>query len=102
MTPERGEIEVMIGGVHHVQAARVTGIGVKDIPGLVAIEHADSGCFLADEGSGSEIVVAASLDLLLRERNAVVVIERAVARRYPFEAPAHPLLEGGELGQRRA
>ena len=57
----------------------VAGIGVEDVAGLVAVEHADSRRFLASERSGSEIVVAAALDLLRRERNAVVVIEVVAA-----------------------
>src|SRR6185295_4754541 len=102
MTPERGQVEVVIGGVHHVEAARETGIGVEDVPGIIAIEHADSGGFLAAEARGSEIVVAASRDLLRRERNAVVVVERVAAGRQPVKRPAHALLERGELWQRRA
>src|SRR4029453_7550756 len=102
MTPERGQVEIVVGGVHHVEAAGETGIGMEDIPGLIAVKHADSRRFLAAKARGSEIVFAASLDFLRRERNAVVVIEIVVAGRQPVEGPAHPLLEGGKLWQRRA
>src|SRR5829696_4161984 len=97
MTPERRQVEVMIGGVHHVEGPSVAGIGVEHAPGLVATEHADSRRFLAAKARGSEIVVVASLDVLRRERNAVVVIERVSARRQPVEGPAHALLERSEL-----
>src|SRR6516164_2284557 len=36
------EIEVMIGGVHHVEAARVARIGVKHGAGRILVEHADA------------------------------------------------------------
>src|SRR5512138_571289 len=39
---ERGEIQVLIGGVHHVEPTREAGIGVEDLAPLVAIEHADA------------------------------------------------------------
>src|SRR5881392_2439316 len=46
VTAERRQVEVVIGGIHHVEAAREAGIGVEDISRLVAIEHADAGRFL--------------------------------------------------------
>src|SRR6516164_4166357 len=36
------EIEVVISGVHHVEAARVARIGVEDGAGRVLVEHADA------------------------------------------------------------
>jgi len=32
VTAERGEIEILIGRVHHVEAASEAGIGMKDLP----------------------------------------------------------------------
>ena len=37
----RNQVEVLIGGVHHVDAARKTGIGMKHRAALVLVEHAD-------------------------------------------------------------
>ena len=50
------QVEVLIGGVHHVNAARKAGIGMKHRAALVLVEHADS---LTVQGAGvrSDIVV---------------------------------------------
>src|SRR5438045_1685293 len=39
VTTERRQVEVMVGGVHHVEAAREAGIGVEDAALVVAVEH---------------------------------------------------------------
>src|SRR6266700_1609132 len=67
VTAERGEVEILIGGVHHVEAAGEAGIGVKNLAGLVAEEHADAGQLGAIEWRGAEIVfLDALVDLLTR------------------------------------
>jgi hypothetical protein len=50
------QIEVLIGGVHHVDAARKAGIGMKHRAALVLVEHADP-LTIGGAGVRSDIVV---------------------------------------------
>src|SRR5260370_5697683 len=62
----------------YVQPASVARIRVKDVAGPIVVEHARAGPFLAREFLHSIVVVHfAFLQLLLRHRDLVVVIEVA-------------------------
>src|ERR1700737_4608471 len=52
----RNQIEVVIGGVHHVDAPRIARVGVKDSAALVLVEHAGSLTVL-ETGTRFRIVV---------------------------------------------
>src|SRR3954452_16152881 len=56
MPAERSEVEIVIGRVHHVQAAGITRVGVENGSCLVAIEHAYPRRFVDAEIGGSEII----------------------------------------------
>src|SRR5438477_6076575 len=42
ISPFGNQVEVVIGGVHHVDSARVGGVGVKNGAAFVLVEHAGS------------------------------------------------------------
>jgi len=73
------QIQVVVGGVQHIDAAGVARVGVENCAVLVFIEHTDSlslgGCLLA-----FRIIVErfAAVDLLLSEGHMVVLIEIAI------------------------
>src|SRR3984957_5835900 len=56
VTTERRQVEIVIGGVHHVEAARKTGIGVKYLTCLIAVKYADAWRVLDTEAGGPEII----------------------------------------------
>src|SRR3974377_213872 len=98
------EIEEMIGSDQDVEAAAIGGIGVKNFPGGVLVEHASARPLLAREAFNEFVIVknlAASL-LPRRERHLIIGIEIAAERRHPLEAPAHAALEVFNFGQRRS
>src|ERR1700674_1712694 len=97
------EVEEVVGADHDVEAPRVSRVGVKDGAGIVAVEHAGARPFVAREIRPLEVVYHFALRLLLRrKRDVIVAIEVVAIRRHPLEAPTHALLEGFDLGQRRA
>jgi len=89
----------VIGSVQHVEPARIGRIGVIDRP-VFESEDADARRLFAVGLDRAEIV---DEPLLVRlEGCAVIEIEVAAGRRHPAEGPAHALLIGLELGERRA
>src|SRR5713226_9578791 len=99
----RGEVEHLVGAVEHVEAARISRIGVVDRAVVAAAKSTEAGRLLASERRGAEIVVVLAFDPLGRiERNAEIEIEVAAGRRYPAERPTHALLVGFDLGKRCA
>jgi hypothetical protein len=75
---------------------------VEDAAGAVLVEHADARRLLAREPVRAVVVVDVALGhFVLRERHVIVVVEVVPVGRHPLEAPAHALLEGLDLGQRR-
>src|SRR5471032_3325128 len=98
----RSEVDVVIRGVRHVDAAGVGRVGVKDRALLVLVE--DTGPFTVRHPRTEARIVEelrAAFELLRSERHAVVVIEVVVVRREPLEAPSHSLPELFELFHRR-
>src|SRR5258707_8928058 len=76
MAAERRQVEIMVGGIHHVEAAREAGIGVEDLALVAAIKHADAGRFLHAEAAGAEIIdLGARSDFFRRKRDGVIVVE---------------------------
>src|SRR5216684_6017589 len=71
--PLRGEVEQVIGAVHHVQTARVSRIGVIDRAVVGTPKDADSRGLLAIGLDRAEIVLEALLARL--ERRAIVEVE---------------------------
>src|SRR3974390_1482943 len=70
VSAQRREVEILIGGVHHVEAAREAGIGVKNGAGFVAIERTDPRRFLDAEFGCAEVVdFCARVDLVRLERD---------------------------------
>jgi len=68
----------VIGGVQYIQAARVAGIGVKDVSLRVLEEHADTRQFRRVHLVRRVVVNgAAAGKFFRRERHVVVVIEIA-------------------------
>src|SRR5882724_12150734 len=55
------QIEEVVGTVQHVEAARITRVGVKDGARRVLAEHADAGSFRGREASQAVVVVRAPL-----------------------------------------
>src|SRR5258708_1025872 len=80
VTALRHEIEVTVGADQKLRSTCVAGIGVEDVTGLVLIEHADAGGFLAWEPAGIVIVIVAIRHFLVRERHAIVVVDVAPIR----------------------
>src|SRR4051794_31628925 len=56
MPAEMSKVQIVIGRVHHVQAAGITRVGVENGSCLVTIEHAYPRRFLDAEIGGSEII----------------------------------------------
>src|SRR5437763_16754743 len=84
----RHEVEVMVAGVHHVDAARIAGIGVEDGALRVAIKHADARQIGRRYLLPAVIVIdLAGRQLFRPERGAVIVTELAVHGRKPLERP---------------
>src|SRR5258708_19349971 len=101
VAPLRREVEVVIGRIHHVHPARVTGISVEDRATVIPVEHADAGA-LASRLVETVVVVGLAPGLLLwRIAHLVVVVETAALRGNPLELPAHALLEPRHLRDRR-
>src|SRR6266446_4585828 len=98
----RGQIEDHVARNQILGTARITGIGVKDLAGLVLVEHAEAGQ-LIHPALGHSVVV---IDLALRqflsgEGHVKVVVEVAAVGRHPIEGPAHAFAIGFDLGERR-
>src|SRR5216684_7474388 len=92
----RRDVEEDVGAEKHVAAARVARIGMEDAAVLVLVEHAAAGHFLALEFLRCVVVIHLALRAL-RERYVIVVVEIALIRRHPLEAPAHAFLERLDL-----
>jgi hypothetical protein len=96
------EVEVVIGGVHHVEAARVAPVGVEDRAAVVLCKDADA--FLVGAGVVIDGIVVGGLaarDLFGLERDVEVVVEIAAGGRQPLESPAQALRKSLQLGERR-
>src|SRR5258708_6040065 len=77
----------------------VSRIGMENVAGHVLVEHTYAGYFLVFDLLHFVVAVGLALrDFLFRERYVIIVVEVAAARRHPMNAPAHPLLEGLDLG----
>ena len=76
---------------------------MEDVVVLVLVEDADAGRLRTGKFNASVVVFhSASGELLRREGGLVVVVEIRAVGRHPIELPAHAVLEGFDLGQRRA
>src|SRR5262245_55194744 len=94
------EIEVVVGAIEHIHAARVARISVEHLTAVILVEDADSNLLRQRIRRNLVIVIRlARSDLLRRKRNLVVEIEIASVGRNPREAPAHALLVGVNLRQ---
>src|SRR5260370_17870975 len=88
-----GEVQPVVRPNEYVQPARVAGIRVEDVPRSILIKHAGAGSFLAWELLHGVVVIHLPLlQLLLRHRALVVIIEIPSVRLNPMEPPAHALL----------
>ena len=75
---------------------------MKDVAGLVFVEYANAGLFLALELYHFVVVIHLALyQFILGGRNVKVVIEVVPVRRYPLELPAHAILKRLNLRQGR-
>src|SRR5262245_19232683 len=94
------EIEIVVGTIEHIDAARVARVSVEHLTAVILVEDADSNLFRQRIGRNLVIVIRLPFsDLRRRERNLVVEIEIAAVGRNPREAPAHALLVGVNLRQ---
>src|SRR5215471_9780225 len=94
------EIEIVVGAIEHIHAARVARISVEHLTTVILVEDADSNLLRQRIGRNLVIVIRLALsDLLRRKRNLVVEIEIASVGRNPREAPAHALLVSLNLRQ---
>src|SRR5437868_10082665 len=102
VAPPGHEVEILIGGIHHIDSAPEAGIGMEYVIALL-VEHADPRQVRA-RGllPGVVVVDLAAGELVGRERHAEVVVEAGAAGRYPLEGPAEPPRISLQLGQRRA
>src|SRR5216684_3889302 len=99
----RDDVEVLIGGVEHVDSARKRRVRVEDVAVQVFVEHA--GAFAVGETRllRSEVIdVRAACDFFRAERCPQVVVEIPVVGGEPREGPPHPLPERLDLRRRRA
>src|SRR5688572_28239824 len=90
----RHEVELVVGTDQHVEAAGVSGIGVKDLARVVLDEHADAWEFFTDVAAVClncpEVVVDSTVgDLVMSEGNIEVIVEAAPEGRHPLETPTH-------------
>src|SRR5256885_5078199 len=98
-----GQVEVVVGGVQHVDSPRVRGVSVKNGAARVPVEHADAlPVAHADVEFRKVVERRSAFDFLRSERRLVVVVEIVLPGGDPFEPPAHAFLERLELGERRA
>src|SRR5580692_114758 len=101
VAPPGREVEELIGAVDRVDAAGVRRVRVEHLALSVLDEGADPLAVL-QPGRGYVVVDRGPFRYRVRrERDAEVVVEVRLARRIPGEGPAHPLLVGRKLGQRR-
>jgi hypothetical protein len=82
----------MVGAVKHIQPAGVTGVGVVDDAGIVAVEGAQPRQLL-QPGAACLVVVTVipGLDFFPGEGNFEIPIEIGIERRHPLELPSHAL-----------
>src|SRR5215470_2524517 len=74
--PFRHEIKILIGGIEHVETARIARVGPIDGAVRVLEEDAQSRRFLHGESSGSKIVVVVGLFQVVGcERDAKIIVE---------------------------
>src|ERR1700679_614725 len=98
VAPLRSEVEIHVGSGQHFVSSAVRGIGVEDLTGPILVEDADSRKFFAYEFPRLVVVIDLSrCDFLLCERHVIVIVEVAVIRREPAEAPTHALFESLDL-----
>src|SRR5262245_29688483 len=70
------QIEILIGRIERVEAARIAGVGAIDRAVRILVEDAEPRRFLDGELARSEIVVVAGLLQVIRgERDAEIVVE---------------------------
>ena len=84
-----GQVEEIVGGVHQINHARISRLGVINIAVLVAVKRTDPLEFV-DFHFELAVVVGQhpALDLLRRERHVEIKIEIRLERGKPFEPPA--------------
>src|SRR5207247_11438148 len=101
--PLGNQVEVVVGGVQHVDSPRVARVRVENGAARVLVEPAHA-LTVGHADGGFRILTARrpAFDLLRSGRRLVVVVEIVPAGGDPFEAPAHAPLEGFELFERRA
>src|SRR5260370_20359872 len=95
------QVEVLVGGIHHIDAPRVARVGVKNRAALVFVEDADT---LTIHHAGVRSCIAeerrSTLDFLRCKGSLIVKVEIALERGDPLEAPSHALFEWLDLGKR--
>src|SRR5207253_9617378 len=93
ISPLGNQVEVVIRGVHHVDPARVRGVGVKNGAALVLVEHAGP-LALRHAGIALRVIVRgrAALELLRSERHVQIMIE--VVSSEETHLKLHPILSG--------
>src|ERR1700687_3965203 len=97
------KVQPVVRPDEYVQPASVARIGVEDVAGPILVEHARAGPFPAWVFLQAVVVIHLTfLQLLLRRRYVVVVVEVGGIRRHPMEPPAPALLELLDLRQGRA
>ncbi len=83
ISPFGAEIEVLIGGVHHVDSSRIAGVGVKHRTALTFVEHADPlPVHRAGIGSGIVVKRGSLVGFLGGKRHVIVKVEIGVEGEY--------------------
>src|SRR5258707_8169990 len=95
------QVEVLVGGIHHIDAPRVARVGVKNRAALVFVEDADA-LTIHHAGVRSYIVEErrSTFDFLRVKGGLIVKVEIALERGDPLEVPSHALFEQLDLGKR--
>src|SRR5215831_17086917 len=98
----RRHVEKIIGAEQDVEAAGIGGIGVKHRAAVLDEGAQSRQLRTVHLHSGVVVGHGLGIDVVLTERHAEVAVEIGAVGRHPLELPAHALLVGVDLGDRRA
>src|SRR2546422_7318823 len=90
-----GQVEEIVGGIHQVNPALISRVGMINIPVLVPVKRTDTLLLVSLFIFVPAVIVGQhpAPDLFGRERYVEIEIEIRLERGNPFEPPAHALLE---------
>src|SRR5664279_6348175 len=100
VAPLGSKVEEVVRREQNVESPRIGRVGVKYLSLRVLVKNTEARTFLRRKIHRPEVVRALPcLELVLRERHPIVVVEIASIRRHPWEAPSHALFEGLDFRQ---